>query len=86
MVKKIITKKDKAEKKVKVVTPEEEFKAKVAELKKRPEKELLEIVQKQPFNYELGDFMATRKALDELGVKYPKTFKISCEDRMAKGE
>lgn len=81
------TKKVKPAKKVKVVTSEDEFKAKVIELKKsKSEKELLEIVSVQPFNHELNDFMVARKALDELGVEYSMTCKVSCEERIAKGE
>lgn len=69
-------------KKAVVDTSEKEFKEKIAELKKsKSTEELLEVVSIQPFNYELSDFLAARKALDELGVTYPKTFKISCEER-----
>ena len=58
-----------------VKTPEEEFDEKVAELKKtKSEVELLEIVSVQPAGHELRDFMAARKALDELGIKYSKSF------------
>lgn len=64
------------EKIVKVKTPKEEFDEKVAELKeKKSEVELLRIVSIQPANHELRDFMAARKALDELGIKYSKSFK-----------
>lgn len=62
--------------KLKVKTPEEEFDEKVAELKKsKSEVELLRIVSVQPAGHELRDFMAARKALDELGIKYSKSFK-----------
>lgn len=60
----------------KAKTPGEEFNKKIAELKKKKsETELLEIVSVQPANHELRDFMAARKALDELGIKYSKSFK-----------
>jgi len=66
----------------KVKSPEEEFVEKVAELKKEKSKEeLLEIVSIQPFNHELRDFMAARKALDEMKVEYPLTAKVQCEER-----
>jgi len=59
----------------KVKIPKEEFDEKVAELKKeKSETELLEIVSVQPANHELRDFMAARKALDELGIKYSTSF------------
>jgi len=59
----------------KVKSPEEEFDKKVAELKKEKSKEeLLKIVSVQPENHELRDFLAARKALDELGVKYSMSF------------
>lgn len=62
-------------KEVTVKTPKEEFDEKVAELKKEKSKaELLKIVSVQPANHELRDFMAARKALDELGVKYSTSF------------
>ncbi len=55
---------------------EEEFDEKVAELKKEKSKEeLLKIVSIQPKNHELNDFMAARRALDELKVPYSKSFK-----------
>jgi len=77
----------KVTKKEKIKIVKDEFKAKVAELKKsKTKEELLEIVSIQPFNRELNDFMAARKALDELGVSYPGGFKISCEERIEKGE
>lgn len=52
-----------------------EFADKVAELKKKPKEELLEIVSKQPLNAELRDFLAARKALDELKVPYSRPAK-----------
>ncbi len=59
-----------------------EFADKVAKVKKEHSKEeLLEIVQIQPFNHELGEFTAARKALDELKVEYPMNFKVQCEER-----
>jgi len=67
---------DEKKPKLKAKTSEEEFDLRVAELKKEKSKaELLEIVSKQPENHELRDFMAARKALDELGVKYSTSFK-----------
>lgn len=65
----------------KVKSPKEEFDKKVIELKKLGKEKLLEIVQIQPFNYELNDFTAARKALDELKVEYPMDFKVQCEER-----
>ena len=54
---------------------EREFKEKVAELKKGKSKdELLAIVSKQPENNDLVNFLAARKALDELKVSYSKSF------------
>lgn len=69
------------EKTQKVKTPEEEIAEKVVELKKLGKEKLLEIVQIQPFNHELRDFVAARKALDELEVEYPLTAKVQCEER-----
>lgn len=87
MVKKTKETKTPKAKKANIVDPAEEFEKKVKELKKEKSvKELLEIVSIQPFNYELADFMAARKALDELKVKYPRGFRVSCEERIAKGE
>lgn len=52
-----------------------EFQVVVDKVKKeKTEAELLEIVSIQPLNHELRDFLAARKALDELGVKYSKSF------------
>jgi len=65
----------KEKKESKVKTPKEEFDEKVAELKKtKSETELLAIVSIQPANHELRDFMAARKALDELDIKYSMSF------------
>ena len=73
---------DKKTKSEKVKSPNKEFDEKVAKLKKEKSKEeLLEIIQIQPFNHELADFSAVRKALDELEVKYPRTYKVQCEGR-----
>ena len=64
------------EKPKKIKTQEEEFADKVAELKKeKSEEDLLKIVSIQPENRELRDFLAARKALDELKVPYEKAFK-----------
>lgn len=61
---------------------QKEFSEKVVKVKKEHSKEeLLEIVQIQPFNHELGEFMAARKVLDELKVEYPLTFKVQSEER-----
>lgn len=61
---------------------QKEFSEKVVKVKKDHSKEeLLEIVQIQPFNHELGEFMAARKVLDELKVEYPLTFKVQSEER-----
>lgn len=61
---------------IKVGTPEAEFEKKVAELKEAlAPADLLKIVSRQPENHELRDFLAARKALDELGVKYSLSFK-----------
>ncbi|KKM60199.1 hypothetical protein LCGC14_1544300 [marine sediment metagenome] len=52
------------------------FQVVVDKLKKeKSEEELLKIVSIQPENHELNDFMAARKALDELKVPYEKSFK-----------
>jgi len=60
----------------KVKTPEEEFDEKVADLMKTKSKsQLLKIVSVQPSCADLNNFMAARKALDELGVKYSTSFK-----------
>lgn len=65
-----------------VKSPEEEFLEKVTELKRtKTKEELLEIVSIQPFNFELRDFLAARKILDELKIEYPSTFKVQCEER-----
>ena len=63
-------------KKGKVVkTPEEEFDERVAELKEGKSKaELLKMVSVQPAGHEIFQFIAARKALDELEVKYSKSF------------
>lgn len=56
-------------------TEVKDFKKLVAKLKKeKSKKELLAIVAKQPENHELVDFLAAREVLDELGVKYSKSF------------
>ena len=58
-----------------VKTPEEEFDERVTELKEGKSKaELLKMVSVQPAGHEIFQFMAVRKALDELGVKYNKSF------------
>ncbi len=52
------------------------FKEIVDKVKKEKSKEeLMEVVSRQPYNYELADFFAARKALDEMGVSYSKAFK-----------
>lgn len=64
------------EKEPKVKSSEEEFAELVKKLKKdKTKEELLEIVSKQPLNAELTDFIAARKALDELKVPYELSFK-----------
>ena len=52
------------------------FQVIVDKLKKEKSKEeLLKIVSIQPENHELNDFMAARKALDELKIPYSRSFK-----------
>lgn len=71
-----------ARKKAREDLQQKEFSMKVAKVKKEYSKEeLLEIVQIQPFGHELADFMAARKALDEMKIEYPLTAKVQCEER-----
>ncbi len=72
----------KARKKAREDLQQKEFKVVVDKVKKKYSKEeLLEIVQIQPFGHELAEFSAARRALDQLKVKYPMTFKVQCEER-----
>ena len=56
-------------------TEAKDLKTKIDELKKEKTKEeLLKIVSVQPETHDLRDFLAARKALDDMGVEYNKTF------------
>ncbi|KKM82739.1 hypothetical protein LCGC14_1316520 [marine sediment metagenome] len=64
-----------ARKKTRLADEAKAFAELVAKVKKDHSKEeLLARVSKQPDNYEIAEFMAARKALDEMKVPYSKSF------------